>query len=141
MLTLVELLTIIVDIVGIVDNHCWRWWNCWLPSWTLVELLTITVDIGGIIGHHCWHWWNCWQSLLTLVELLAITVDVSGIVDYWLLIFWTTILCFSIPKHQWSEVQWSEVQWSEGSLVRRFVGPKILCTMLLLNECLLQSNT
>ena len=53
------LLTITVEIGGIIDHHRWQWWNYWLPL-KLVELLTITVKIGGIIDYHRWNWWNYW---------------------------------------------------------------------------------
>jgi hypothetical protein len=42
-LTLEELLTIIVDIGGIVDHHRWHW---------------------GISVNHSWHWWSCWPMMV-----------------------------------------------------------------------------
>ena len=64
-----------VDIGGIVDHHCWYWWNCWPSLLILVELLTIT-----------WYWWNCWPSLFKLslhnyrnFSALSWPSDVTGI--------------------------------------------------------------
>ena len=53
-----ELLTMTVDIGGIVDHDC-------------LEVIVRSVDIGGIVDHHCL---EVIVRLLILVELLTITV-------------------------------------------------------------------